>query len=1198
MGYISAYCQTGKLPERKFYFNHVGVAQGLPNGFVNAVFRDHLGMLWIGTYNGLACFDGAHFKFWKVDIKNPKSIENSVVQGITEDANGNIWCSTEKGVSRFDHKEFFNYHLFDQETGEMSVIYNWAVQRTPADEIVACGTGGLFFYDAKADSFVQAIPKGPDGNRLFRGVHKNSMAIDSVRNGIWLGTDRGVAYFDLKTRQYVGALHNPKNWKALSGNVAHPVVLDRQGRLFYHDEFLEAFVTWNPETNDSTARSTAKWTDRKQTFTTSYIDPLGNIWISSWHPNAYFWEAATGKVYQFAHNSGDQYTIASNFFWDVHRDADGTMYFGTANGLSIVNPQSTFFSILELPDTIDHRSNYGTPLLLNVDLQDRLWLAPSYDFLLSYDLKSEKFRRFDLFGVPNPRDPDRKRVASMTPTKDTLYFGTTDGIYTLDLQTDRFAKLPFLPPSLGLEGHFILEIMLNRHHEIWADVSQKGLLRYNIKTHAAQIYPHDPNDSTSFSNRGAYQIYEDEKGEMWFNCADEGIVRFDRAHDRFEYLPKSVQTKIGSCKTFYINRHGNLWILNTFNELFHYDIQSKKLTRDFPTVELDHLSYGDMLFDKDQRLWLTIHNDFAIVDGKKGTVTKFSINHSPDDSRWAHSLYSLRDGRILSESRNALIFFDPDVRKQSVLIDPVLISHFSAIDTTITFLDDLETIHLGYWQNYFSLDFGSIGLLKSGERQWQYRLEGFDPIWIDCGERRTAYYTNVPSGEYTFQVRVKDGTGQWHPSSHPIKINIGRIFYRTFWFKSLLILFIIAIVLWWMNTWTQRARNREYERAISYFANSMHGSNQVQDILRDITDNVITRTNLVDCVIYLVDESGQALIKVAAYGENNAEEHDGINPLSIPIGSGIVGKVAASQQAMVIADTRNEPEYIPSLLQGRSEIAVPIVHDGRVLGVIDAEHPRRNFFKKAHLDLLTTIASISSSKIANAQKATEIEENERRLKELQSMVSETRQLALRAQMNPHFIFNCLNSINSFILDNDQETASRYLIKFAKLIRLILENSNSKLIPLQSELDALKLYIEMEALRFEPKFSWQIDVDEEVAAHHVMVPPLILQPFVENAIWHGLLHKSGPGNLTVAVTQPENTLTCTITDNGVGREASRQNKAASLNQKQSLGLKLTQERLALMHEQEQKKFKVEIFDLHDKEGNALGTQVVIEMELND
>ncbi|MBL0018914.1 MAG: histidine kinase [Bacteroidetes bacterium] len=123
-------------------------------------------------------------------------------------------------------------------------------------------------------------------------------------------------------------------------------------------------------------------------------------------------------------------------------------------------------------------------------------------------------------------------------------------------------------------------------------------------------------------------------------------------------------------------------------------------------------------------------------------------------------------------------------------------------------------------------------------------------------------------------------------------------------------------------------------------------------------------------------------------------------------------------------------------------------------------------------------------------------------------------------MNPHFIFNCLNSINSFILDNDQETASRYLIKFAKLIRLILENSNSKLIPLQSELDALKLYIEMEALRFEPKFSWQIDVDEEVAAHHVMVPPLILQPFVENAIWHGLLHKSGPGNLMSPSRSPK------------------------------------------------------------------------------
>ena len=222
---------------------------------------------------------------------------------------------------------------------------------------------------------------------------------------------------------------------------------------------------------------------------------------------------------------------------------------------------------------------------------------------------------------------------------------------------------------------------------------------------------------------------------------------------------------------------------------------------------------------------------------------------------------------------------------------------------------------------------------------------------------------------------------------------------------------------------------------------------------------------------------------------------------------------------------------------------------------------------------------------------------EQHLQDLKQQVVQTRQLALRAQMNPHFIFNCLNSINGFILKNDSITASTYLIKFSKLIRLILEHSNEKSISLQSELDALKLYIEMESLRFEKKFSYSIEVDDSISVDSVQVPPLLLQPFVENSIWHGLLHKDSEGQLRVRITQNDSLLECVIEDNGVGRQQSGEQKSKISTHKKSLGIKLTKERLALLNGYGNAESFLKVIDLENADGTSAGTKVIISIPLN-
>jgi LytS/YehU family sensor histidine kinase len=147
---------------------------------------------------------------------------------------------------------------------------------------------------------------------------------------------------------------------------------------------------------------------------------------------------------------------------------------------------------------------------------------------------------------------------------------------------------------------------------------------------------------------------------------------------------------------------------------------------------------------------------------------------------------------------------------------------------------------------------------------------------------------------------------------------------------------------------------------------------------------------------------------------------------------------------------------------------------------------------------------LCANKIVKANAEAEKKEAERILMDTQQKMSEVEMQALRAQMNPHFIFNCLNSINRYIVKSDQATASLYLTKFAKLIRLILDNSNTKNVMLSNELEALKLYIDMESLRFDKKFTHSIVVDKGISTDSIEVPPLIIQPYVENAIWHGPL----------------------------------------------------------------------------------------------
>jgi tetratricopeptide (TPR) repeat protein len=201
--------------------------------------------------------------------------------------------------------------------------------------------------------------------------------------------------------------------------------------------------------------------------------------------------------------------------------------------------------------------------------------------------------------------------------------------------------------------------------------------------------------------------------------------------------------------------------------------------------------------------------------------------------------------------------------------------------------------------------------------------------------------------------------------------------------------------------------------------------------------------------------------------------------------------------------------------------------------------------------------------------------------------------SLRAQMNPHFIFNSLSSIHRFIWSNNQEEASDYLTKFSRLMRMILDNTQYTFISLNKELESLRLYLELEKLRCNDVFEYRIIVAEDINEEEVLIPPMIIQPYVENAIWHGLVHKSGKGLLEITVTLKGKTLSCTVTDNGIGRKKAIEIKEKKGQTHRSMGMKVTAGRIDLIRKiNNTKEANVTITDLEDETGKPAGTQVKI------
>ncbi len=1176
----------------QYLFDNLKPKDGLSTREIRSVFRDNEGFMWMGALNGLNRFDGSHFKLWNSALPGYPAGLGDVIAAITSHGEGKIWFGTEAGAGVLD-KTNNTIRKVDILVNGKPGTERIAISQFRHDKqgkLWAASSKGIYLEEN--GRFIPIGEKYTWAKELANvGCFHAGFVYDSLRNGFWIGANEGLFLLDLNRQAVYSNRHNPDGLPVFTNHAVNSVAIDRTGNIWFGDVFDNTLVYYNFSTREE-RRITHINDDPLLKLdsgpNTLFFDNEDRLWVSTWLYTA-FVKTPDGKFEKIVYDENLPYSIGYGFFNDAFQDSYGNVWLATINGVSRYNRHSFVKNVIKVPSyPFFLTTNFANVNAVASDKRGTWWLG-KMEGLVKYDTAAKTFERF----YPEKTELRWNEIFDLVYINGELWCTTINGIRIFNPLTKTFRTFTSYPGYKKENIRGVSWIRQDSRGNVWFAIWDEGVFRYDPGTKACIRFNEGDPAFGDYAEGNTRCYFETKQGLVWIAKWNSGIRIYDYSTGRFSRPKDSILAKDDILSIAQDNQQ-NVWVSVRKKGMYKYSTSGQLLDSVTSKDGLLNNRFTDLETDVQGRLWGISREGLVCIQPRTRLVTqvKIEVTYSFND-HW-NSLIRMGD-QIVGTMLDNLVVIEPSKFQALSEQLPPLISGFKVFQEEKPFGENTN-VSLNYRQNFFSIDFSSPFHLEASSIQYAYKLEGFDKDWVYCGRKQTASYTNVPAGEYIFMVRSTDGKSNWMQTMTTIPITIRPPFWKTIWFMVLILLLAAGVLLWMFRSRQRRLDEKRIEHTIDYFANSVYGENSVNEICWDIARNCISQLQFEDCVVYLLDPKTNKLVQKAAYGPKNPKGHEIVNPIELPVGQGIVGTVAATGKPLLIHDTTRDSRYVVDDEPRLSELAVPILQDNKVIGVIDSEHSQKHFFTEDHLKAMTTIASISSNKIAEAQAEAHAKENELKLLEINKLLAESQLMALRAQMNPHFVFNCLNSIQECIVTEKYGEASNYLNKFSKLFRMVLNNSGKNVVSLDEEKEVLRLYLELEQMRFEQSFSYEMRIDEDLEVDEILIPSMLLQPYVENALWHGLMHKNGDRKLLIDFKRiDEEVFRCTIDDNGIGRLKSYELKAQQSKAKrhESKGLKISRDRLEVLKKQGHHVL-LEITDKVNPDGTAGGTTITIEL----
>jgi len=1012
-------------------------------------------------------------------------------------------------------------------------------------------------------------------NGLSQG---SGYAITSFNNFMWFGTQDGLNRFD----GYSFKVYRTDSPHAVRDNFVQTLLADTQGRLWVgtvrgidiYDKETDQFADFNTVFNcDHPVNNLA--------VKRLLDDGHGGIWIMTDEQGIYRFDSASKKVTGFLKKN--------NHLIDITMTSNGTVWVVTDDELYVYDPrQSRLMPVqvkkkLNLPATTIFRAIVG-------DASGAVWLGTYENGIYVLPLNSSQ----------SAVEPDKV-------------------VHYEKGESDR-----------QLSGNQITSLFRDKSGHIWVATRTDGISLYTPGSGTFVHLRNQGNKARSLATNYVLSFFEDQQSIVWVGLSGEGIDKFDPRKVAFHLIQRDFNkpptTTLADNMVLKMRAMGNqLYIGTQSGGMSAYSFRDGTLKTYLPQpgnpASILHNQVHDIAPDSAQTLWLATGRGLCRFDPATQLFTSYL---QQGQATYLYAVAVLKNrSEIWTGGQRGIYRFDLR-RKQWIDWDDI--PAMKAVSKYVIRLIYEDTEHmiwlgtLGHGLLRFDPKTEKItvfdqknGLTCSNIRSLRERQ---NTLWVgtDCGlfslnraqqtvDARFTERDGLPNN-VIYGILIDEKGGLWLSSNKGItRFSPGRQILKNY-------------------TATDGLQSDEFNtNAVFQHADGTFFFGGVKGVTYFKPDELVpnrflapvrlTGLKVVDS-LYVPNRTGITLMPdqnfidftFVAFNYSSTEKNtyryrlDGINTDWVRAGTrnfASYTNLPAGTYVFRVKGSNDDGVENPQEASIQIEIT-PVVYQTlwfrSLLALAGFSLLFIGYRSYTSFQIVRTKLAIEES--ISQQKVAELKEASARF---QQRIAQTEMTALRSQMNPHFIFNCLNSIQFFTAQNDSKKASDYLSKFSRLIRLVLENSKSERVTLENELETLRLYIEMEAMRFPQKLHYTIQVDPLIDTDSIEIPPLLLQPFVENAIWHGLMHQEEGGTVTIAVQQlEENQLYVEITDNGIGRQRAAELKSKSATKHKSFGMKMTAERIELINQLYHTQTQVTIIDLVDAQGQATGTKIVVEIPI--
>jgi signal transduction histidine kinase/ligand-binding sensor domain-containing protein/DNA-binding response OmpR family regulator len=796
---LSVYFASDAQPR----FFHLTSADGLSHDHVNAVLKGNKGFIWIATDDGLNRYDGYQFIVYRHDGDDPNSIRDNLVFDIYE-REGEFWIGSASGLEMLDralntfthfapvaNKEVAVYDIFPDSEGRM-----W----------LATGEG-IFLFDPEAKTFTSYPTQADEKLKDLA----SEIAQDKFGD-LWVATKQGLRRLNGETLKPVPVGKSDQHWKTVESAWVKTVYCDRYGDIWVGTQGRGAF-RYNAKdgTMSNFLHDDNKTSIAHNDILTFGEGPNGNLWVGTENGGISVFDIKTNTFTTYRNIQDEKTSLSNNSVYYIYKDDQQNMWVGTYSaGLNVLPKFGQKFAVQRA--TADGRPGLTNSIVLDViaDSEGIIWIGTDGGGLNRYDPKTKSYTSYRANDRGNKSSGSDYVLSIQELKPGTLAVGYhRGGLDLFNTHTGVFTRLSLKSNPIDPTLRTVNKVFKDDHNNLWIGTWGGGLGMFDLNGNPIEWYT----SRTGMTDDFIHTIGEDADGRVWIGT-DFGLNMITPNSDKilqfFNDEKDNSTIANNTVDDFLVDKNGNFW-LATAGGLCRYEKASNSFKVYREKQGLPNNMIRAMLEDASGHIWISSNRGISKFNPTAETFRNYTIEDGLQGNIFKPgSAAKTNDGWLYFGGPNGLNSFHPDSLKDNTFVPPVFFTDLQLFNTSIKVngpdsilhqhINVVKEITLQHDQSVFTLEYAALNYTFPLKNQYSYKMEGFDKGWRDVGNKRSATYTNLDQGTYTFVVKGSNNDGLWNDAGVRLKIHIIPPFWRTWWFRTIMIIVssgLISLLVWY-----------------------------------------------------------------------------------------------------------------------------------------------------------------------------------------------------------------------------------------------------------------------------------------------------------------------------------------------------------------------------------------------------------------